>query len=463
MAKSLASVLRKWLIAFAVVAVAAFGVSAVAVFHQANEEAAQSLLLARARQYADALDGIAPDERTQYLQEQVAGSLRITLIGADGNVAYDSKSNASSMDNHANRPEIAAAESAGEGTSGRLSETLSQDTIYAAVRLVDNEVIRLSEQRESLAAFVGSSAIPLLGVFAVLVVLAILCSIFLSRRIMEPVNQIDAARPKDHVAYKEMKPLLQRIDDQQAELRLKNEELAHADALRRDFTSNVSHDMKTPLHVISGYSELMSSGMMPEEDMRRSSRVMHEEAQRLSRLVDDVLTLSQLDSADVDSMSTETVDLAATAKTACERLAPVAKNAGVALDVEVPHTPIRINGNTKLLDEMAYNLIDNAIRYSGNDGEVQISVYVERDDAEKGLACLRVSDNGCGIPEEDRERVFGRFVRLDKSRRADTGGTGLGLAIVKHVAQVHGGSIMLESEVGVGSTFTAKLPIPQAS
>lgn len=277
----------------------------------------------------------------------------------------------------------------------------------------------------------------------------------------------------------------------------RNEELARAEKMRREFTANVSHEMKTPLQVISGYAELMANGLVPPEDVQRFAQLIYEESQAMRALIDDVLILSRLDEMAPGADETEAVNLREVAERVIERLTKLAADAGVTVGLEA--SPVIVQGNETLLKQMIYNLVENAIRYNHEGGRVLVEVYAgdifsgesvpsegracngaltnngnvsavaEVDDADASsdigaafparFAVVRVNDTGAGIPADKLEKIFERFYRLDKSRSKELGGTGLGLAIVKHAALYHGGEVFVESEEDAGTRFTVRLPI----
>lgn len=213
--------------------------------------------------------------------------------------------------------------------------------------------------------------------------------------------------------------------------------------LRREFTANVSHELKTPLTSISGYAEIMKSGLVQPEDMGRFSEKIYMEAQRLITLVGDIIRLSQLDEEKAEVEKTA-VDLYAAASAVVERMRDVAKNSGVT--ITLGGRPAVVQGAPQILDEMIFNLCDNAIKYNRPSGRVTVTV-----DMEAGRPVLTVEDNGIGIPAQDKERIFERFYRVDKSHSKQIGGTGLGLSIVKHGAIYHKAKVEMESELGKGT------------
>lgn len=227
-------------------------------------------------------------------------------------------------------------------------------------------------------------------------------------------------------------------------------EKERAEAMRREFTANVSHELKTPLHTISGCAELLTSGLVKPGDESLFARQIHAEAQRMICLVEDIIHLSRLDEGARD-MAWEWVDVLCLAEQTAESLAAPAERGGVTLSVA--GEPARIYGVPQLLSAILYNLCDNGIKYNRPDGRVTISV----DSTEEGVR-ISVADTGIGIPPEHQERIFERFYRVDKSHSKDVGGTGLGLSIVKHAARVHGAGIGLESRPGEGTVITVTFP-----
>ena len=222
-----------------------------------------------------------------------------------------------------------------------------------------------------------------------------------------------------------------------------------AEQARREFTANVSHELKTPLQGIIGSAELIENGMVKPDDLPRFVGHIHAEAARLVTLIDDIIRLSQLDEG--DAMPTEPVDLLAVSQEAAENL----HDAAAARDVTVSVTgqPSVIPGVRRLLYEIVYNLCDNAIKYNRGGGRVDVTVA-----ADAGGSSITVADTGIGIAPEHQSRVFERFYRVDKSHSKASGGTGLGLSIVKHAVQYHHGRIELESTPGTGTTIRVVFP-----
>lgn len=226
-------------------------------------------------------------------------------------------------------------------------------------------------------------------------------------------------------------------------------ERAFAERNRREFTANVSHELKTPLQGIIGSAELLENGMVKQEDVPRFVGHIRAEAQRLVTLIGDIIRLSQLDEG--EPMPTEPVELLAVAQEAAENLRSAAKTRNVT--VEVTGTPATVSGVRRLLYEIVLNLCDNAIKYNTEGGRVEVEVAQDG-----GTAAVTVRDTGIGIPPEHQSRVFERFYRVDKSHSKASGGTGLGLSIVKHAVQYHHGVIQLKSEVGKGTEIRVTFP-----
>lgn len=220
--------------------------------------------------------------------------------------------------------------------------------------------------------------------------------------------------------------------------------------MRREFTANVSHELKTPLHTISGCAELLSNGMVKPEDITKFSEQIYTEAGRMIHLVEDIIKLSHLDEG-ADDMDREETDIFALASHAVTALMPEAEKIGV--KIKLCGESAVLCGIPQLLDSIVYNLCDNAIKYNRKDGSVSVTVKNEEE-----FVILSVVDTGIGIPEEHKERIFERFYRVDKSHSKEIGGTGLGLSIVKHAARLHDATIELQSVVDGGTAVTVKFP-----
>ena len=230
-------------------------------------------------------------------------------------------------------------------------------------------------------------------------------------------------------------------------------EREQAEQMRREFTANVSHELKTPLTSISGMAEIMKDGLVKQEDVRGFAADIYQESQRLIRLVEDILHLSRLDEGG-GGLERQEIDLLDLARTVEDRLQSTAKQHQVELELTGDHAAIQ--GLPSVVEEMVYNLCDNAIKYNRPGGKASVRVEDGAD-----AVTVTVSDTGIGIPPEDRERVFERFYRVDKSHSKAIGGTGLGLSIVKHGAALHNAQVELDSAPGKGTTVRLRFPKEQ--
>lgn len=373
-----------------------------------------------------------------YLQQMadVDEGTRVTWVAESGRVLYDSQSDAAELENHKSRPEIQKALGEGTGIDIRMSDTLRHKMYYYALRLDDHTVLRVAKTMDGLMK-IGLRVLPVMGMLAVpMLVLVWLLSKWQTARLIRPINELDIEHPLDNDIYEELSPLLQAINRQNME------KDAIAD-MRKEFSANVSHELKTPLTSISGYAEIMKNGLVKPEDIPNFSERIYKEARRLIMLVEDTIKLSRLDEASVD-FEKEEVDLYALCRETVSRLAPQAnaKKVHVALTGE----PVVYRGVRQVLDEMVYNICENAIKY--NKAEGKVSVWVGN--TLQGPK-ISVVDNGIGIPDKHLDRIFERFYRVDKSHSKEIEGTGLGLSIVKHGALLHGAKIVVDSEAGRGT------------
>lgn len=478
---------------------------------------------------------------------------RITWVSADGTVLADTEADAEELENHADRKEIADALKNGKGTSARYSDTLMQKTLYYAEKIDDGTILRVSTTQNSVVIILLGLLQPLI----VIIVLALIISIFLSYRlskaIIKPINELDLDNPATNETYEELTPLLKKmsaqkktIDRQIKEAEQKQEEfklitenmseglliidkdanvlsynqaavrlleisdvkessvltfnrskgfrnvvekalsgeraksdIAHdentynlianpvfdsdkiigaviviiditeivkREHLRQEFTSNVSHELKTPLTSISGFAEMMKSGGTPNETVVDFSASIYDEAQRLIALVSDIMKISELDEGAVPAEK-ENVDIYELSNDIVKRLTPVGNKRNITLNVIGDTT--YVYGTKKILNEMIYNLCDNAIKYNKDNGTVDVIV-----NQANNKTSVTVRDTGIGIPQNEQSRVFERFYRVDKSHSKLVGGTGLGLAIVKHAAAYHDAEVSLESTEGRGTSVT---------
>ena len=407
---------------------------------------------------SESLMGLSQDDQIEKLDASIPSEVRYTLIDSDGTVLHDSSEAASKMGNHISRPEVIqamAGENAGKAVvaRARISETLTQQTLYAAIQMKDGNIIRVASFHMSMLDFIASMALPMIVMLFLIGMIAFWVSKMLVVKMISPIKKLNLEAPLQNKVYEEIKPLLIDIDKSHKKISDKNKLIAEHDIIRRDFSASVSHELKTPLQVISGYAELLKENLVAKEDRKKFAGRIYKEAQSMRSLIDDVLFLSRLDDESVEEHITN-VDLSFTAKNVVERLESVAEKAQLKLELSAQSCTIK--GAEALLEVMLYNLVDNAIQYNTAGGSVKVALCKSEDGK---LAVLSISDTGIGMTEQACEKVFERFYRVDKSRSKETGGTGLGLAIVKHAVLFHDGDISLESTPGVGSTFTLKFSL----
>ncbi len=285
-------------------------------------------------------------------------------------------------------------------------------------------------------------------VLGVAVLLSLSLARWLSRKILRPVYELDLSSPDKSKVYPELLPLIHKIDDQKKELqrRIQDKEAEHQaqDRMRREFTANVSHELKTPLTSISGYAEIIRDGFVQTEDIPRFAGKIYDESKRMITLVGDIIKLSQLDDNEI-SVRMERLNLFTCCQDVISNLEPQAKKKNVS--VTLRGEELEITGAEVIIEEIIYNIIDNAIKYNRDGGKVEVALRQCIDGIE-----LSVKDTGIGIPEEDIGHVFERFYRADKSHSKEIGGTGLGLSIVKHGVMFHNAYVSLESKVNKGTT-----------
>ena len=364
--------------------------------------------------------------------------LRITMIKKDGKVFYDSFADIKKMENHANRQEVRQALKHGNGKAIRTSDTLDKNTFYYAIRLDDGNILRVAKESRSIwSVFIKVTPAILILIFVILAISKMLSDV-LTKSLLLPIEQMseNLDHLEDITTYKELMPFINTIQEQHKNILMNAK-------MRQEFTANVSHELKTPLTAISGYSELIQNGMTNEEETIRFAGEIHKSAKRLLTLINDTIRLSQLDTSE-QKVIYEAIDLYKIAEDCVNMLKFSAENHGITISIH--GTNAYLEGNKEMLEEVVYNLCDNAIRYNNEGGKVDVTVKPV-----KGKIYLCVEDNGIGISKEHQERIFERFYRVDKSRSKSPGGTGLGLAIVKHIIQQHGAHMELTSEKGKGT------------
>ena len=375
---------------------------------------------------------------TKYLAEMdaVDWGARVTCITADGEVLYDSRRDEKELENHSEREEVREAHKSGEGEDVRVSDTVGREMYYYAVLLDDGSVLRVAREMDSLMR-TAFAMLPAVGGLALLMlVFALALARWQTKRLIKPINELDLEHPLENAVYPELTPLLEAMDRQ-------NKEKEAVSNMRKEFSANVSHELKTPLTSISGYAEIMMNGMVRPADMPVFTERIYKEARRLITLVEDIIKLSKLDEESVE-LEKEEVNLYELTREIVSRLAPQAAQKNI--HMEVTGEPVMYKGIRQILDEMVYNICENAVKYNNDNGRVSVWVGSTLDGPK-----ISVSDTGIGIPKEHQERIFERFYRVDKSHSKERGGTGLGLSIVKHGAILHGAKVNVESSEGKGT------------
>lgn len=347
-------------------------------------------------------------QQLRYLESLPKGDYRITWISANGQVLYDSEKESTELENHLAREEVKIALIRGYGESQRYSGTMMTRMLYSAQKLQDGSILRLSMPQHTVLKVIWDMGLPI----GIILLLVICFSMIASAKETKKANQEES------------------------------------EAMRREFTANVSHELKTPLHSISGYAELMKNGMVMEQDMGYFADKIYSEAQRMIRLVQDIIVLSRLDEGQ-ENTTRSPVNLYSVAEAAVNSLEHMAEENQVS--VELIGQQVVMEGIPQLINSMVYNICENAIKYNRPGGSVVIQV------AEfSGHPRISVRDTGIGIPKKDRARIFERFYRVDKSHSKEVGGTGLGLSIVKHAAKLHNAKLEVDSVVGEGTLMVVK-------
>lgn len=352
---------------------------------------------------------LAVDElKTAYLAQLPKENYRVTWISSDGQVLYDSDMAASQMENHLEREEVQIAMRKGYGESQRYSGTMTVKMLYSAQRLADGSVLRLSMPQQTIFMVIWDMALPI----GLILLVVIGVSVALAARETKKANQEET------------------------------------EAMRREFTANVSHELKTPLHSISGFAELLKNGMVMEQDTGYFAEKIYNEAQRMIKLVQDIIILSRLDEGQ-ENTTKSAVNLYQLAEGVIANLEPMADKNGIT--IELIGQQVVMEGIPHLLNSMLFNICENAIKYNKPEGSVLVEVSEI-----SGHPRITVRDSGIGIPMRDRNRIFERFYRVDKSHSKEVGGTGLGLSIVKHAARLHNAKLEVDSIVGEGTLITVK-------
>lgn len=404
-----------------------------------------STLESEVRQEAKYIQAAINISGSQYMEEMdgVDGSTRVTQIDENGDVLYDTRRDGSTLENHSGRKEVREALATGEGEDVRMSDTVGLEMYYYALLLDDGTVLRASKSMDGLIRTALNNLPVMAGLAAVMLVLAYFLAKWQTKRLVRPIYELDLEHPLENKTYEELTPFLEAMDRQ-------NKEKEAVSNMRKEFSANVSHELKTPLTSISGYAEIMKNGMVRPEDITLFSERIYKEARRLITLVEDIIKLSKLDEESVE-LEKQDVDLYELTREIISRLAPQAAQKNIRM--EVTGEPVNYFGIRQILDEMIYNVCENAVKYNVENGRVSVWVGNTLDGPK-----VTVSDTGIGIPQEHHERIFERFYRVDKSHSKERGGTGLGLSIVKHGALLHGAKVSVDSMPGRGTRIEMQFP-----
>ena len=391
------------------------------------------------------------DEGTAYFDGVTFSDFRVTWINSDGTVKYDSEVNAGEMENHLEREEVKEALEEGYGEATRYSNSIMKQSFYVAYKMEDGTVLRLSCTQNSIFLLLLTNLYPIYIVLAASFVAAIVLAFVVSRKIVEPLNKMNLDKPLENKIYPEVQPLMERIDSHHKQLTKDKEDVVKASQIRQEFTANVSHELKTPLHVISGYSELIKEGIARDDDVKAFAGKIYDESTRMSKLVEDIMQLSKLDNGATDKKKV-LLPLNQVCENVVDSLRVIAEKRNINITEHLQDCTIE--GIPDVIHSLVYNLVDNAIKYNKDNGQVDVCLEKGKFDT----SVLIVSDTGIGIPNDQLDRIFERFYRVDKSHSREIGGTGLGLSIVKHAALVHNAKVEVESSLGEGTTFRITFP-----
>lgn len=397
------------------------------------------------------LAAVAEEYGTDFFEHlDTDASSRITIIAADGTVISDSEEAPEGIENQSTAPEVVDALKEGTGESSRFSKKSNQEMINYAVRLYDGSVLRVTSVQYTRFMLLVDMIYPIVMIITAAIIMSVFIASRVSRSITEPILKIDLNNPDERDVYDELKPFISNIRAKNAQIYSQIEQMRSEhekqDIMRREFTANVSHELKTPLTSISGTAEIIRSGLVKPEDIPHFADNIYNEAGRMISLVNDIMELSRLDENAV-SAPFESVDLYEVSSDVISRLSHYSDKRRIRMHLEGGSTIIP--GVRKLIDEIIYNLCDNAIKYNKDGGSVTVALADYPDKAE-----LSVADTGIGIPEDSIDRIFERFFRVDKSHSKEIGGTGLGLSIVKHGVKYHGADITVESKVDNGTKIS---------
>lgn len=404
-----------------------------------------AMLEAEVRQEARYIQAAINISGADYLAEMngVDWTTRVTQISPDGEVLYDTRRDESTLEDHSSRKEVQEALASGEGEDVRMSDTVGQELYYYALLLDDGTVLRASKSMDGLIGTALNNLPVMAGLAVIMMILAYFMAKWQTNRLVRPIYELDLEHPLDNKTYDELTPFLEAMDKQ-------NREKEAVSNMRKEFSANVSHELKTPLTSISGYAEIMKNGMVRPADIPVFSERIYKEARRLINLVEDIIKLSKLDEESVE-LEKQEVDLYEMTREIVSRLAPQAQQRNIRM--EVTGETVTYFGIRQILDEMIYNVCENAVKYNNENGRVSVWVGNTLEGPK-----VTVTDTGIGIPMEHHERIFERFYRVDKSHSKERGGTGLGLSIVKHGALLHGAKVTVDSVPGKGTRIEMQFP-----
>ena len=404
-----------------------------------------ALLEAEVRQEARYIQAAINISGPDYLAEMngVDWTTRVTQISPEGEVLYDTRRDESTLEDHGGRKEVQEALASGEGEDVRMSDTVGQELYYYALLLDDGTVLRASKSMDGLIGTALNNLPVMAGLAVIMMILAYFMAKWQTNRLVKPIYELDLEHPLENKTYDELTPFLEAMDKQ-------NREKEAVSNMRKEFSANVSHELKTPLTSISGYAEIMKNGMVRPADVPVFSERIYKEARRLIHLVEDIIKLSKLDEESVE-LEKQEVDLYEMTREIVSRLSPQAQQRNIRM--EVTGEPVTYFGIRQILDEMIYNVCENAVKYNNENGRVSVWVGNTLEGPK-----VTVTDTGIGIPEEHHERIFERFYRVDKSHSKERGGTGLGLSIVKHGALLHGAKVTVDSTPGRGTRIEMQFP-----
>ncbi len=400
-----------------------------------------------------------------------AAAARITYIDHAGRVVADSETDASKMENHSQRPEVKAALGGRTGSDRRRSATIGMNFLYVAVPLADGAVLRLAVPLKEIEAQIRDVTrqvlLAVLLAFVPAVAIAAFFARVISRKVAKIIDHASKLARGDFesrlavtqgdeldVLSEQLNRTGEHLRHMVDELDREHEKLDRLERVRKDFVINVSHELRTPLASIQGYTETLLDGALedPQHNVRFLN-IIRNNAERLARLVGDLMTLSRLElkqTSLVYSMH-KVNDLI---RECVESVLPVAEKANIDLVADAASTSPEVYCDSEAVHQILLNLLDNAIKYTSESGTVSIGAVTSHE----GFVRIDVGDTGIGVPPEDLPRLFERFYRVDKARSRQLGGTGLGLAIVKHLVMAHGGEVSVRSVVNQGSTFSFTLP-----